>query len=414
MGMNCTRCGRLLPDGVRFCPDCGSAVPQMAANPGQLYGAPVLAAPKKKKKVWPWVLGILLIVMAALITGIVLLFRIIFQSINSQGELMQAASQNAQALSSQNGTALAGMMPEGYWDYLDETYGVSRETSKNQLNSYLGSSSLYLETEQTPAKVGFSWVASYDSRAQLQSDSCTKQEQRQCEKALSRFGLEAQEYRVITFQDDRVLSMAKIDGRWYSVDVMLLEEELCRMQASFLDEIKSYITALEESDIDTLHAMAPEDFWPLLEDYTSDTESEADTALESLLEGYNVVGNVQDVSLDWEDPVWYTQEELTVDTYALFDLPAEGYVDISCNYTITGDKDTYDGEYIYSFVLVEGTWYLYDAMLDYAEACGYFDDASDYEDYGDFDYGDYDFFDDYGEGYGDYPDDFGSEDGQTI
>ena len=49
---------------------------------------------------------------------------------------------------------------------------------------------------------------------------------------------------------------------------MLLEEELRRMQASFLDEIKSYITALEESDIDTLHAMAPEDFWPLLEDYT--------------------------------------------------------------------------------------------------------------------------------------------------
>ena len=102
-------------------------------------------------------LGILLIVMVALITGIVLLFRMIFQSVNSQGELMQAASQNAQALSSQNGTALAGMMPEGYWDYLDETYGVSRETSKNQLNSYLGSSSLYLETEQTPAKVGFSW-----------------------------------------------------------------------------------------------------------------------------------------------------------------------------------------------------------------------------------------------------------------
>ena len=85
MGMNCTRCGRLLPDGVRFCPDCGSAVPQMAANPGQLYGASVLAAPKKKKKVWPWVLGILLIVMAALITGIVLLFRMIFQSVNSQG-----------------------------------------------------------------------------------------------------------------------------------------------------------------------------------------------------------------------------------------------------------------------------------------------------------------------------------------
>lgn len=75
--MFCTQCGKQIPDDSLFCVHCGKKVMSahrkleeqkaQAAKP-----ASVPQKPKKKKAVWPWILILVLLIIAGLTAGVVL------------------------------------------------------------------------------------------------------------------------------------------------------------------------------------------------------------------------------------------------------------------------------------------------------------------------------------------------------
>ena len=74
--MLCPKCNREI-GSAKFCPYCGSAAAENAApnvetvDPS-FYGEPTPPAPVKKKKVWPWVLGVIAALIAAFAVVVVL------------------------------------------------------------------------------------------------------------------------------------------------------------------------------------------------------------------------------------------------------------------------------------------------------------------------------------------------------
>jgi len=159
MAKFCTKCGSPLAEDVKFCGTCGTAVPvqepapvqaapvqapapapvQPAPTPVQpVYQAPAEApvaapAPKKKGKAG-LIIGVLLVVVALIVAAVLIPWGDIFGGSDDDSEGGSAAAAGSpedavnlyyDALYEGKANNLKSLAPQGFWDWAEDTYGVT-------------------------------------------------------------------------------------------------------------------------------------------------------------------------------------------------------------------------------------------------------------------------------------------------
>lgn len=371
-------------------------MPQYNTAAPQYAGAGV--PPKKKKKVWPWVLGICLGIFVILVAIVVIVIIFASRYVAKDLKVCDAAQNCAYAIVYTDGDKFCEQLPEEFLSYLETTYEINRDGLEDQLDDYLGCDRVYADAQERPAPNGMKWISDYWATDDVfYSHDMPEDVASDCTDVLSTYGMQAEEYALVSLDEEdteEALCAAKIGDNWYIVDSMMLADELCSLaygkDAQLRTQAQTYLNAVASRDTAAMQEMVPDVFWTYLErDFDCDA-AEATFMLEDYLQDTLGMGTIRDFSSETEDPVWYYQED--VKTFNIdydYGMTYDYCVDIECPYTLTDDDGPVEDAYTVTLVEIDGTWYAIDAMMDYVYACylgvyGYYDynyDADRYDDF---------------------------------
>lgn len=371
--MTCFQCGSDVLAGSRFCPVCGAAIPTQP-QPQPAYPPQFAAVQKKKKKVWPWVLGISLILVVMVFALMMVLFFNLFRTVVREERICQTADYCASAMANGDGLELAEEMPEEFWNYLEQTYDVPRETMEEGLEDYLNSDCLY---ESDSPEANYAWLWDYETFELEEMDVSRRSHAEAC---MQTYGLTAGEFlaaEAISQPSEKhigTFSMVQIGDRWYVLDAMEMADMLCQTMygtdSAFRQLTDQYWAVYAAKAPGQLSEMVHGEFSGYLtSEYDLDV-SEAETAMEQYLDLFEFayeVGTMKQITYDVEEILWYSWDKE-------YNMPDFGFsidrmVDVSMTYTIEGTEGTARDDTYLTLAEIDGVWYLYDAMYDYDLVC---------------------------------------------
>lgn len=329
-----------------------TAIPPMGGQP-----------PKKKKK--GCLIALLIAIPVVILAAIIIVVVCVATSAGNRTKNM--VEDYWQAYVSGDADAIAEMVPDEYWDYIQDTYDFSKDEAIAGLDEYLDELSdrlggnLTYSWDQTNAAAGVG--VEMDATVSGDSDS-----------------------------EDYSFSMwsVKIDGKWYNTEAISDFDMACsdgyaataKYTAEYGDMMDTYWTAFLNADGETLGTYVPDAMWDFLkEQYGCDKNAAVDYLSqyldESLASAY-----------DTDDAIIVDQKITQVDDYEAEDMADMN--DGLDEYGLSGDdmKDVYsDLEITYgdesdsqssSVILtqIDGKWYIYDCMYYLTEACYYYGDGS--------------------------------------
>ncbi len=365
--MICTQCGRAIQNNARFCMNCGALVLQQGM-PVYGYGMQAEPVQPKKKKVWPWVLGISMSLVVVIGVLIAVAFGMLMRSMIKESNINYYAQYYVDAVNDADGFEMAYCMPEPYWDYLAETYDVSRETMEYYLTDYLSGQDLH---DIVHSKYAWTVDHTYFSIREMQESS------RQCaEEKLAVYGLTASNYKAAWSNNDIYLTMIEIDNSWYTLDAMELTEELCQLaygeNSEFSEAAEEYWNSICEQESLDLHEKVPLPFWNYLSENTQtdmfSIDEEVQQYLKEMENSWNV-GKIQNIEFFYNpsDIEWYSDGRYSdLDDY---DLMLSEWADIPMQIKITGTEDVATNYTYLTMIRYDDKWYVYDYMYLCDMAC---------------------------------------------
>lgn len=358
-------------------PNAGTYDPTMNPIP------PMNQPPKKKKKIWPIILLICIPILLIVIV-VACLFGIGF-SMGKRG----AESVNAywDAYVNGDGEAFAEMVPDEYWDYIADTYDITKEEAIAGMNLYLEENAellgggLSYEWSQTGVQYGMGDTDSLDDVREV-----TDQYGLKISSGIG-IGMDAT-VSGATDSEDHSFAMwiVKIDGEWYNVSAMSDFEIVCdgdyaaaaKYQAEYGETMETYWNALLQSDAATMSTFVPDTWWDFMEDQYGFSQSEAEGYLEQylnemILSEYDTTSELSAkvVVTDTED---YEESDLSDlnDGLEEYGLAGDAAKDIYLDLTITNaGTDSEESSYV-TMTHIGDSWYVYDVMYYYANACYYY------------------------------------------
>ncbi|MGN1403384.1 MAG: hypothetical protein ACI4XB_03580 [Ruminococcus sp.] len=370
--MTCFQCGSDVPINSRFCPVCGAAMP---VQPQPVYTPQFAAAPQKKqRKVWPWVLGISLTLIVLLFALLMILFFTVFRTAVKEEVICETADYCACVMANGEGLELGEELPAAFWDYLVQTYNVSRETIEDGLEDYLNSDCLY--ASDSP-EADYAWLWEYDTFELEDMDDSRKSHAKAC---MQTYGLTADGYQAaeaiaqLSKKHVGTFSMVRIDDGWYVLDAMEMTDMLCQTMygadSAFRQLTDQYWAAYAAKAPGQLSEMVHGEFpGYLAKEYQLDT-SEAETAMGQyldLFEDISEVGTMEQITYNVEEVLWYSWK--TKYNMPDFGFSIDRMVDVSMTYTIEGTEGKVRDDTYLTLAEIDGKWYLYDAMYDYDMVC---------------------------------------------
>lgn len=375
-------------------PNSGSAMPGGAPNP--IPGAvpngaydptmnpvpPMNQPPKKKKKVW---LIVLLICIPILI--IVIIVACLFGYGVSMGKRgAEAVNTYWDAYVNCSGEDIAEMVPEAYWDYIEETYDVTKEDAVAGMDLFLEENA-----EALGGDLSYEW-----SQTGVQYGSGNADTLDDIREVTDKYGLEISSGIGIgvdatitgaedSQEQDLAVWIVKIDGEWYNVCAMDDIETICendyattaKYQKEYGDTMDAYWNALLNTDAAAMSAFVPDAWWDLVSDQYGYSQSEAEGYLEQYL--MELIASEYDDTSDLSAKVTitdvddYDESDLSDlnDGLEEYGLAGDAAKDIYVDLTITsGGSESEESSYV-TMTHIGDTWYVYDAMYYYADACYY-------------------------------------------
>ncbi|MGN1403385.1 MAG: zinc-ribbon domain-containing protein [Ruminococcus sp.] len=360
------------------------AVPNGAYDPLTNPVPPINQPPKKKKKVW---LIVLLICIPILI--IVIIVACLFGygvSLGKRGA--EAVNTYWDAYVNCSGEDYAKMVPEAYWDYIEDTYDVTKEDAIAGMDLFLEENAeslggdLSYEWSQTGVEFGFGDTDTLDDVREV-----TDQYGLEISSGIG-IGVDA----TITGAEDSMqesfaIWSVKIDGEWYNVSAMDDFETVCqgdyaaaaKYQKEYGDMMDAYWNALLNADAAAMSAFVPDIWWDFMSDQYGYSQSEAEGYLEQYL--MELVASEYDDTSDMSVKVSitdvddYDQSDLSDLNEGLeeYGLAGDDAKDIYVDLTVTsGGSESDESSYV-TVTHIGDTWYVYDAMYYYANACYYAD-----------------------------------------
>lgn len=381
--MICVHCGRVLQDGSRFCLYCGVPIYPQGVPGGGCGASPQYAMPPKKKKVWPWILGISMGGLVIIGILIAVAFGMLMRSLVKDSSVTSAAEKYIYAIAGADASDLTESIPDAYWSYVDSTYDVSRETMEEYLTSYLYGQDL-TDTIHSP----YAWITDHTYFDVCETSDSKKQT---VDGILTEFALYASDYKEAR-SDDNSLTMVKIDAQWYPLEAMELVDELCQLayceDSTFSALTEEYLKSFYVQKNPELEKNVPLPFWQYLSKHKQADMTQADEQLKvylDWLEDFYDVGEIQDVQYQYypDEIEWYSDGKI----YELddFDLDLTCWVDIPIEIEIIGTDGSTNDETYLTMVQYDNKWYVYDYMyfcdyaceIDFSDEDGFFADEPD-------------------------------------
>lgn len=373
----------------------GNIPPQAGAVPGYdptMTAVPPMGGqpPKKKKK--GWLIALLIAIPVVIVVAIVIIVVCVASSAGNRTKNM--VEDYWKAYVSGDADAIAEMVPDEYWDYIQDTYDFSKDEAIAGLDEYLDELS-----DRLGGNLTYSWDQT-NAAAGVGSDS---EMLKDANDFLSDFDLKADAGVGVEMDatvsgdsdsEDYSFSMwsVKIDGKWYNTEAISDFDMACsegytataKYSVEYGDMMDTYWTAFLNADGETLGTYVPDAMWDFLKEQYGCDKNAAEDYLhqyldESLSSAYESDGDIT-----------VNQKITQVDDYEAEDMADMN--DGLDEYGLAGDdmKDVYsDLEIIYgdesdsqssSVILtqIDGKWYIYDCMYYLTEACYYYgDDSSD-------------------------------------
>lgn len=357
--------------------------PTMTAIP-PMVGQP----PKKKKK--GCLIALLIAIPVVILAAIIIVVVCVATSAGNRTKNM--VEDYWQAYVSGDADAIAEMVPDEYWDYIQDTYDFSKDEAIAGLDEYLDELS-----DRLGGNLTYSWDQT-NVAAGMGSDS---EMLKDANDFLSDFDLKADAGVGVEMDatvsgdsdsEDYSFSMwsVKIDGKWYNTEAISDFDMACsdgyaataKYTAEYGDMMDTYWTAFLNADGETLGTYVPDAMWDFLkEQYGCDKNAAVDYLSQYLDESLSS-------EYDTDDAIIVDQKITQVDDYEAEDMADMN--DGLDEYGLSGDdmKDVYsDLEITYgdesdsqssSVILtqIDGKWYIYDCMYYLTEACYYYGDGS--------------------------------------
>lgn len=343
--------------------------------------------PKKKKKVWLIVL-LCLIPVILIIAVVVILF---VYGINIGKNAAESAEDYWKAYTACDAEAMADMVPDDYWTYISDTYDLTEEEAVAGMELYLKDME-----EQLGGNLTYDW--SYNG---VQAASGSSSDLDGVRDVVGDFGLELSKGVGISVDAtvsgdtdskdfDFAMWTVQIDGEWYNVSVMTDFDDVCtagyadnaKYVVEYGDLIEKYWNGFSKGDGAALAEMLPPNYWDFLEEMYGCTREEAEGYLyqylsENMSESFEDLSKLT-ITATITDVAEYDEDDMASmnDGLEEYGLAGDAMLDVYTDLVLDYDGETIDDSSYVTLTRLDGTWYVYDLMYYFTDACGTYGDAS--------------------------------------
>lgn len=451
--MNCKICGAEMQPEERFCPNCGNAVqqsepaqpgempqqaaqvpeqvaepmvqqapqgqpgempqqaeaiPQPAANPTQpppkadsssgtevppmSDGMPMPAGagmPAKAKRKRSKVGLILTLSIIPVIILLIIVIVLMFKANAMQKATDQSVESYWAAFTSVDGEGYAALVPDGYWDYISETYDFSKEECIAGMELFLQENA-----DSLGGDLSYEWESTgFEYNLGESGDS---EGAKDLKKHMAKYGLEysaslgvSMDVTVEGASDSQAYSdtnawLAKVDGKWYNLNAMVDFESICEegyaqtavYQQKFGEPMEKFWAAFYQNELDTIVGMLPEQTWDLIEANFGCDQTTAESYMQSYLDSVQEGLEIQDsksVTLDLTvtnvDEATDDEVQEYNDAFSDYGMEITAVEYVTVNYDAVIDGESESDSFESTMIEMDGQWYVYDGIYLATEAC---------------------------------------------